>query len=338
MINELIIFSLKLLLFLLILGGFFGVILASLKQSQHNKSELEIESLNKKFEDWIYSFKELTLPSKEFKKELKKEFKAKKNEIKNNKEKPHLFVITFDGDIKASEVKNLRQEISALVQMANPHKDEVLCLITSPGGMVQEYGHGAAQLLRLKENQIKLTVAVDTVAASGGYLMACVGSSLLASPFAILGSIGVLAQVPNFHRLLKNWDIDYKEYTAGEYKKTVSLFGEIQPKGEEKFLNQLESTHSFFKTFVKENRPGLDIQTLGTGEYWYGQEALKLGLVDKIQTSDAYILEKIKEGFEVYSLRYFEKLNWQDRIQFKIQSLAESLGIKLLSLFKKFAP
>jgi serine protease SohB len=180
-------------------------------------------------------------------------------------------------------------------------------------GVVNNYGLAASELARVREKNIPLTVAVDKVAASGGYLMACTANKILCAPFGIVGSIGVVAQVPNFNRLLKKYDVDYKEYTAGDYKRTVSLFGEITPKGEEKFLSQLEQTHQLFKTFVSRYRPQLDVQKVGTGEYWFGEQCLELKLIDQIKTSDDYILDASKER-TVLKVKYEKKQPISEKI------------------------
>ena len=216
------------------------------------------------------------------------------------------------GDIKASESENLREEISTLLGVATS-KDEVVVRIESPGGLVHSYGFAAAQLIRLRDANIPLTVCVDQVAASGGYLMACTANKILAAPFALVGSIGVVAQVPNFNRLLKKHDVDYKEYTAGDFKRTVSIFGEITEKGEAKFKEQLELTHVLFKSFVAKYRPLMDISKVATGEFWYGENALGLGLVDEISTSDAYLLMKSKQH-QVVKLSFEQKPTLSDKI------------------------
>ena len=216
-----------------------------------------------------------------------------------------LYVLEFDGDVHAEEVKNLREEVSALLHIAGKN-DEVLVKLTSPGGAVNSYGLAASQLVRIRDKGLNLTVAVDEVAASGGYLMACVANKIVAAPFAIVGSIGVVAELPNFHKVLEKYNIDYEQFTAGEYKRTVTMFGENTDEAKAKFKDELTEIHIVFKDFVQQYRPSLDIQTIATGEYWLAVKAQKLGLVDELQTSDAYILESIKER-NVYSIKYVEK-------------------------------
>ena len=108
------------------------------------------------------------------------------------------------------------------------------------------YGLAASQMQRIRDKKLKLTVCVDKVAASGGYMMAVVADKIIAAPFAVLGSIGVLAQVPNFHRLLKKHDVDFEMLTAGKYKRTLTMFGENTDKGREKFQEDIEDTHVLF--------------------------------------------------------------------------------------------
>lgn len=291
------------------------IVIATLALKAKNQKSFEIELLHEKYEDQTQALKEALLNETDLKKEkkrLKKESKEKEAASEDS-EKTKVFVIDFlKGDIKASESENLREEVSTILGVATP-QDEVVVRIESPGGLVHGYGFAAAQLIRLREAQIPLTICIDQVAASGGYLMACTGNKILAAPFALVGSIGVVAQVPNFNRLLKKHDVDYKEYTAGDYKRTVSVFGEITEKGEAKFKEQLELTHHLFKTFVSKYRPSLDITKVATGEFWYGENALALGLVDEIRTSDDYLLKKSKQH-QIVKISFEQKPTLSDKI------------------------
>lgn len=245
-----------------------------------------------------------------------KKSKAKKSK---NKKQGRLFVLDFDGDVKASAVEQLREEISLIESEANPEKDRVLIRLESPGGMVHGYGLAAAQLARLRDAGFHLTVCVDKVAASGGYMMACIANDIVSAPFAIVGSIGVVAQMPNFHKLLEKLNIDFDVYTAGEYKRTVTIFGENDEAGVEKFKAELEQTHKLFKDFVEKYRAKLDVEKVATGEHWYGEDALDLNLVDKLQTSDSYILNQL-DDYDVYSITLKKK-----------QSPLEKLGMQVAS-------
>lgn len=244
--------------------------------------------------------------------------------------KKRLFVLEFEGDIEASEVLNLREEISAIIAVASPG-DQVLLCLESPGGMVHAYGLAASQLCRLKQAELELVIVVDKVAASGGYMMACVADQILAAPFAVIGSIGVVAEIPNFHRLLKDNKVDYEQHTAGEYKRTLTMFAENTDAARQKFKQELEETHELFKQFINHNRPSLDIEKVATGEHWYGTQALELGLIDGIQTSDDYILQSA-EKYQVYSVNYEVKKNLADRLSISINS---ALQAAISSLWKK---
>ena len=226
----------------------------------------------------------------------------KKGDTLEDEKKACVYVLDFCGDISSSETTALREEISAILNVAKP-EDEVLLRLESPGGIVHNYGFAASQLSRLKQKGIKLTVAVDKVAASGGYMMACVADKIVSAPFAVIGSIGVVAQIPNVHRLLKKHDVDVDVMTAGEFKRTVTVLGENTEKGKQKFQQELEETHKLFKQFVSQNRPCLDIDKIATGEHWFGQQAIALQLVDEISTSDDLILEKMKEK-QVLNVKY----------------------------------
>lgn len=250
------------------------------------------------------------------KKLIEKKAKEKvKNKLKKDKtQKLKAFVLDFDGDMKASSIRQLREEVSSLISIAKKD-DEVVLRLESPGGIVHAYGLAAAQLARLKEAGINLTICVDKVAASGGYMMACVADKIYSAPFAVVGSIGVVAQMPNFNKLLKNHDVDYELFTAGDFKRTVTVLGENTDADKAKFQEEIEQTHQLFKDFVNTYRPSLDIKKVATGEHWYGEDAIQLGLVDEIKTSDSYLLE-LMEHKDVYALHAHKK-----------PTLAEKLGI-----------
>ncbi|MFC0139586.1 protease SohB [Erwinia mallotivora] len=263
---------------------------------------------------------------KERKKKQKQEAKSAKQGINHIQQKPTLFVIDFRGSMDAHEVSSLREEVSAVLAVAKA-EDEVLLRLESPGGVVHGYGLASSQLQRLRDKKIRLTVAVDKVAASGGYMMACVADRIVAAPFSIIGSIGVVAQIPNFNRLLKRNEIDVELHTAGEYKRTLTLFGENTEQGREKFRENLNETHLLFKQFVHQMRPGLDIDSVATGEHWFGTQALEKGLVDAIGTSDDLIIEHLN-GHEVIAVRYTRRRKLMDRFTQSAASSAEGVILR----------
>jgi len=293
-----------------------------------------IENLNEKMSDIRESLQAETMTKPmldKLKKDKKKQLKADKKKLKNakgEKTTPKLFVMNFDGDIRASQVHALRETISAVVEIAQP-SDEILLMLESGGGFVHTYGLAASQLQRLRTRHLKLTVAIDKVAASGGYLMACVANKIISAPFAIVGSIGVVAQVPNFNRLLEKHNIDIEQHTAGEFKRTLTMFGKNTEKGRQKFQQDLEETHVLFKRYIAENRPEVPLEEVATGEHWYGTDALKLRLVDELLTSDDYILEKIKTH-DVYEIGYEEKKKLSEKISNSFGLLAERLLAKVM--------
>lgn len=332
---EIGVFFAQALIVLFVVGGIILIIAMAAARGRTPHS-FEIEILNNKFKDYATMLKSELLSKEELKSEKKKNKEAEKKEEKVKSEKttkPRVFVLTFDGDIKASQTENLREEITAVLSVATP-ADEVVVRLESPGGLVHGYGLAASQLLRVREKNIPLTVCVDKVAASGGYLMSCVATKILAAPFAIVGSVGVVAQVPNFHRLLKKHDVDYKEYTAGDFKRTVSIFGEITEKGERKFLEQLEETHLLFKSFVRQYRPQLDVEKIATGEYWYGQRAIELNLVDQIQTSDDY-LTGLAEKAQIVQVHYEKKQSLQEKLSSAMGKAMEQALVKIATVFEK---
>ena len=298
----------------------------------------EIEAMRFALDAAISDPEAYKLHVKQWHKEKKLEHKARKKALKQAARgdapgaaeadaKPRVYVLDFRGDLRALAVSKLRQEITAVLSMAQT-SDEVVVRLESAGGMVHAYGLASSQLQRVKDHGIGLTVCVDKVAASGGYMMACVADRIVAAPFAVLGSIGVLAQLPNFHRLLKKNDIDFELFTAGEYKRTVTMFGENTDKGREKFSEELEETHDLFKNFVSVNRPALDIAKVATGEVWYGQQALDEGLIDELATSDAFVQERLKD-WDVYEVKFVHKKNWQEKLGLATEGALEKSFLKI---------
>ncbi|MFV5501727.1 protease SohB [Acinetobacter sp. 226] len=250
--------------------------------------------------------------------QLSKEARARK---KTNQK---IYVLDFKGDMAASAVEGLREEITLILATAKAGRDRVVVRLESPGGMVHGYGLAAAQLVRLREAGFHLTICVDKVAASGGYMMACIANEIISAPFAIVGSIGVVAQVPNFNRLLKDNKIDFELYTAGEYKRTVTMFGENTEEGKAKFEEELQQTHALFKHFVEKYRPQLNIEKVATGEHWYGRDALDLNLVDTLQTSDEYLLNVLTQH-DIYLLQTRKKPTLGEKLGLQAAQIADSL-------------
>jgi serine protease SohB len=293
---------------LAVVGGIVGI---ALRQRRPSKEKLVVEHLNKRYEDMarrlssaLATDADLRYLDKAERKKHKEESKSAKKKAKRAAKSPdgdgegdkkRVFVLDFEGDVQASAVKAMREEISAVLTVATP-RDEVMLRLESAGGLVYSYGLAASQLQRIRDAQIPLTISVDKVAASGGYMMACVGDKVIAAPFALLGSIGVIAQLPNLHRLLKKHNVDFEQLYAGEYKRTLSLFGENTDKGRAKMREELEDTHQLFKDFIEGQRPKLDVDRVATGETWLGTRALELGLVDELRTSDDYLMAASKEA------------------------------------------
>ncbi|MDD0844004.1 protease SohB [Pseudomonas sp. Gutcm_11s] len=272
---------------------------------------LQVSKLNDFYKALRERLEHELLDKAQLKAQRKVEAKQAKQSKKEGQPKPRVFVLDFDGDIKASATDNLRHEITALLSLATA-QDEVVLRLESGGGMVHGYGLASSQLARIRQAGVPLTVCVDKVAASGGYMMACIGDKVLSAPFAILGSIGVVAQLPNIHRLLKKHDIDVEMLTAGEFKRTLTVLGENTEKGREKFQEDLETTHELFKNFVARYRPQLNIDEIATGEVWLGISALNKHLVDELKTSDEYLAERAREA-ELFHLHFSEKKSLPER-------------------------
>ena len=290
------------------------------RQKDSDIGHIEVKNLNDSLEGITQSLKSIVLNPELLKKDVKEEKKKEKEKHKTQKKdlkqgenpRPRMFVVDFVGDVQASEVVNLREEITAILSVAEK-QDEVLIRLESPGGVVHGYGLAASQLQRIRNKSVPLTVAVDKVAASGGYMMACIANKIIAAPFSLLGSIGVVAQIPNFHRILKKNDIDVEILTAGEYKRTLTLFGENTDKAREKFVDDLEDVHELFKDFVSDNRPQLDIEKVATGEAWFGKRALERDLVDELKTSDEYIVDCCSDR-DVFLVKYVVHKNKIDKL------------------------
>ncbi|WP_160061769.1 protease SohB [Psychromonas sp. L1A2] len=331
-------FLAKAITFLITIVAILIAIIALTSKQKAKKGELEITDLSEKINETKKSISEQLLTSAQLKaqhKEDKKALKIKQKEEKKLASKtsqpensPQLYVIDFKGSIDAKEVSSLREEITAIISVAS-EKDEVFVRLESGGGMVHGYGLAASQLQRLKDKNISLTISVDKVAASGGYMMACVADKVIAAPFSIIGSIGVIAQIPNFNKLLKKHDVEFEQLTAGQYKRTLTMFGENDDLGREKFKQELEETHQLFKHFVSEHRPQLNIDKIATGEHWYGSQALDLELVDKIQTSDDYLLEQL-DSRHIVQVRYQKSKKLAEKIGKSVASSVESSFLTIM--------
>ena len=308
------------------------------------KGKIRVTRLNEHFEDMRdtlrhkvldkHQLKALAKQEKKAEKEAEKEKKAKSKLAESDPEhpverKPRVYVLNFKGNIPADAVDNLREEITAVLSMAE-QQDEVLLRLESPGGMVHAYGLAASQLVRIKNKQIPLTICVDKVAASGGYMMACLADRLVAAPFAIIGSIGVLIQLPNFNRVLKKYEVDYEQISAGEFKRTLSTFGEITEKGREKVQEEVEAIHLIFKTWVKEHRPSVEIDKIATGETWVASQAKERYMVDEIRTSDECIV-KLCDTADVYEVEFESRKSLQDKMGNAFGSIFDVLYSKLFN-------
>jgi serine protease SohB len=305
-----------------LLGLVLAVILLVIANARRGEREgLTIKHLNEQMEQTAKQLKRVLLPKNEFKRESKALAKARKERkrAKTDAARKRVFVLDFKGDLRASATASLREEVSAILGIAT-EGDEVLLRLENAGGAVHEHGLAASQLLRLKARGIRLVVAVDKVAASGGYLMACVADKLMAAPFAVVGSIGVLVQQPNFHRLLEEKGVDFEMITAGRFKRTLTLFGENTDEGRQKLKQELEDVHALFKAEVAAARPQVDLERVSTGEHWYGTQALALKLVDELRTSDDYLLDASGER-DLYHVAYKRRRPLAERVLGGVESL-----------------
>ena len=336
LLSEYGLFLAKIVTVVLAIAAIAAIIVNVAQRNKRQRGELRVNNLSEQYKEMKEELAAALMDThqqkqwhKAQKKKHKQEAKAKLGEVATDS-KPRVWVLDFKGSMDAHEVNSLREEITAVLAAFKP-QDQVVLRLESPGGMVHGYGLAASQLQRLRDNNIPLTVTVDKVAASGGYMMACVADKIVSAPFAIVGSIGVVAQMPNFNRFLKSKDIDIELHTAGQYKRTLTLLGENTEEGREKFREELNETHQLFKDFVKRMRPSLDIEQVATGEHWYGQQAVEKGLVDEINTSDEVILS-LMEGREVVNVRYIQRKRLIDRFT---GSAAESADRLLLRWWQR---
>lgn len=296
---------------------------ASAGRKASGQEILEVENLNKKYETFAAGLKQAVLSKSEWKAEAKTQKERDKAEEKNKNGRPRAFLIDFKGDLKASAVPSLRQEVSAILEVATT-EDQVVVRLENHGGVVHEHGLAASQLVRIRDREIPLTVSVDKVAASGGYLMACVANKIVAAPFAILGSIGVIAQLPNFNRFMDERGVDFEQVTAGKYKRSVTMFGKNTDEDRAKLKEELEDVHTLFKDAVSQFRPDLDLEKIATGEHWYGTRALDLGLADEIMTSDE-MLHTLAKDFDIYQVTYKVRQPLQKRLMANVDSALEKV-------------
>jgi serine protease SohB len=297
-------FALKALIIVAALGGLAFLIARLARSGEARDSEIEVNSLNERYDDMRDAMNWALLDKRERKalmKARKKEAKAAAKARRGHDPGKRIFVLAFKGDLRARAVKQLGAEIDAILTIARPETDEAVIRIESGGGTVTGYGLAAAEILRLRERRIKVTASVDQVAASGGYMMACAADRIVAAPFAVVGSIGVVAPVPNLHRLLQKNEIDFEEMTAGEFKRTVSVLGEITPAGREHFRGKLDATHEAFKSHVQQCRPNADMAKIANGDHWLAREALGLGLVDELSTGDE-LLFRARDAARLYEV------------------------------------
>ena len=314
-------FLLKVITILISVIVLISFIAASKKSS--SSEGLEIENLNDKYKGLSDSLNKAVMEKDEWKKKQKAQKATAKKNKKRKIRKPKAYILDFIGDIKASAVPSLREEVTAILDIAK-RNDQIVLRLDNHGGVVHEHGLAASQLARIRQKKIYLTIVVDKVAASGGYLMASVANKIYGAPFAILGSIGVIAQLPNFNRLLDNYGVDFEQITAGQYKRNVTMFGKNTDEDREKLKDQLEEIHELFKSSVNEYRPQLDLEKVATGEHWYGTKALELGLIDEIKTSDELLIEMSKK-YDIFSVKLKIKKPLKKRLMSNIDSLLEKV-------------
>ena len=329
LIGEYSLFLFKLLSIAVVVLFVLGTAISLLRRQQPGEhGHLQVRRLNSRLRELQETMEHNLLDRRSAKARHKQRQREEKQRRKGRATpRPRAYVLDFEGDMRASQLASLRHEITAIISVAQ-NGEEVVLRLESPGGLVHSYGLAASQLARLREHGLRLTVAVDKVAASGGYMMACVGERIIAAPFAILGSIGVVAQIPNFRRLLQRHHVDFEQHTAGEYKRTLTMFGRNTDNARRKFREDLDDTHQLFKDFVGRYRPDLDLDKVATGEYWFGTRARELGLTDDTSTSDEYLL-KLSQNHDLYEIKYRVKPSLAERFAGTATTVWQRMGESL---------
>ncbi|HCU05554.1 MAG: protease SohB [Gammaproteobacteria bacterium GWE2_42_36] len=303
-----------------------GIVAIAVKGKTKESTKIKVKSLNEHYRELAEQLQTEIL-SKEAIKQLKKKKKDKKKTKSLPHSKPNTFILNFNGDLRATQVQALREEITAILMIAKP-QDTVLVKVESAGGVVYGYGLAASELKRIKDRSISLIISVDKIAASGGYMMACVADRIIAAPFAVIGSIGVVAQLPNFHRLLQKHEIDFEQVTAGQYKRTLTLFGKNTEQDRQKVQEEVNEAHALFKEFIKQNRPQVDMDQVATGEHWFATRAIQFNLIDELMTSDEY-LAKQSETTQLYEICLQKRKKLLDKLSDKTASIAKTTLLKL---------
>ncbi|KAL7534110.1 hypothetical protein ACHAWF_004724 [Thalassiosira exigua] len=185
----------------------------------------------------------------------------------------NLFVTRFPGDVTASQLNELREEVTGILRASQP-RDEALLILQSGGGTVTGYGLAAAQLQRFKANGMKLTV------------------------------IGVISEIPNAYDRLKKEGIEFQTVTAGKYKRTVTPTKKVTKEDLAKSTEDIQEIFDLFKSFVASQRPQLDIEDVATGDTWFGEDALEKGLCDELAAADDVLLEFADGGYDLYEVAY----------------------------------
>lgn len=311
--------TITILVSIFIIVGFFALLFIKEKELKHR---LIIKNINKKYRDFADTINEEILTKKQLK-DYKKDQKLQEKEREKDENRKRLFVLNFNGDTRASACHLLCNEVTAILMVANQN-DEVLVRLESGGGYVHAYGLGASILQRFREAKIPLTVAVDKIAASGGYMMACVADRIIAAPFAIIGSIGVIIGIPNINRLMKKHNIEYEQIMAGEFKRTLTVLGENTKKDREKVQEDVDKVHVLFKNFVSHHRPAIDINTVSTGEHWHAVEAKKMHLIDQISTSEDYLMQASKYS-DIYEVKFAGKKQLVEKLSSGVHTVIHSL-------------
>ncbi len=212
---------------------------------------------------------------------------------------PRLAVLRFQGlrDLNASGDQRLSEAIDEVL-VNRDHFEEAVVIIDSPGGTTHGYGHAYALLERLSASGLKVTACIDRIGASGGYLMALPADRILAGPFAIVGSVGVVAGIPNVKRLLEEKGVSYRLFVAGDKKRVVHFADDDGPEVREYMDEKLAGIHTQFLQAVEKHRGDrVKLDEVRSGDHWSAEESVEkgLGLVDELQTSAEYLLERNRE-------------------------------------------
>ena len=197
------------------------------------------------------------------------------------------------GDLGRFQKGLTLEGCSEILERAFTYKNPSLVIIkiNSPGGspVQSELIHNRIKDLA-KRNKTKVITIAEDVAASGGYMLMCAGDILLANKSSIVGSIGVISASFGFKKLIDKVGIKRRVFTKGDRKSFLDPFEEVSKKDINKLIKVQDSIFENFKDLVLKNRKKkIKPSQVFNGEFWTGEQAKSIGLVDSNEDLNSYI-------------------------------------------------